>query len=184
MSNEVAPITEWLARGASGDAAAMRAAWSALYAQLKQAARQQLRGSGGAFQTTALVHEAWLKLSGNPEFAPLNRHHLLALSARAMRYVLVDHARNVHAQKRGGGAVGITLTGDIAAAAPEAEVLALHALLESLSHIDARAAQIVELRYFGGYEEREIAEMLEISESTLRRDWRRARAFLHAELTA
>lgn len=183
MSNEAAPITEWLARGAEGDAAAMRAAWSALYSQLKQAARFQLRGSG-AFQTTALVHEAWLKLSGNPEFAPLNRRHLLAMSARAMRYVLVDRARNVQAQKRGGGAVAITLTGDIAAAAPEMEVLALHSLLESLSHIDARAAQIVELRYFGGYEEREIAEMLEISERTLRRDWRRARAFLHAELTA
>lgn len=183
MNTEASPITEWLARGAEGDAAAMRAAWSALYAQLKQAARQQLRGSG-AFQTTALVHEAWLKLSNNPEFAPLNRRHLLAMSARAMRYVLVDHARTVQAQKRGGGAANITLTGDLAAAAPEAEVLALHALLESLAHIDERAAQIVELRYFGGYEETEIAEMLEISESTLRRDWRRARAYLLAELTA
>lgn len=183
MTTDATPITEWLVRGTDGDAAAMQAAWSALYTQLKQAARQQLRGNS-AFQTTALVHEAWLKLSANPDFAPLNRRHLLAMSARAMRYVLVDHARNVQAQKRGGGAADITLTASVAAAAPEAEVLTLHALLETLSQADARAAQIVELRYFGGYEESEIAAMLAISESTVRRDWRRARAFLLAELTA
>ncbi|MGC4111400.1 MAG: ECF-type sigma factor [Nocardioides sp.] len=183
MTSDITPITEWLARGTDGDSSAMQAAWSALYTQLKQAAHQQLRGNR-AFQTTALVHEAWLKLSVNPDFEPLNRRHLLAMSARAMRYVLVDHARAVHAQKRGGGSANITLTADLAASAPEAEVLALHALLETLSQVDARAAQIVELRYFGGYEEREIAGMLEISESTLRRDWRRARAFLLAELKA
>lgn len=182
MTSDITPITEWLARGSDGDAAAMHAAWSALYAQLKLAAHRQLRGNG-AFQTTALVHEAWLKLSVNPEFEPLNRRHLLAMSARAMRYVLVDHSRSVHADKRGGGAAHVTLTAEAAASAPEAEVLALHGLLETLSRVDARAAQIVELRYFGGYEEREIADMLEISESTLRRDWRRARAFLLAELT-
>lgn len=181
MTSDVTPITEWLVRGAEGDAAAMQAAWSALYAQLKQSARRQLR-SNREFQTTALVHEAWLKLSASPDFAPLNRRHLVAMSARAMRYVLVDHARNVRAQKRGGDAVDITLTVGVAAAAPEAEVLTLHALLETLSQVDARAAQIVELRYFGGYEESEIAAMLEISERTVRRDWRRARAFLLAEL--
>lgn len=182
MTSDVTPITEWLVRGSEGDAAAMRAAWGALYSQLKQAARRQRRGNS-AFQTTALVHEAWLKLSANPDFAPLNRRHLLAMSARAMRYVLVDHARNLQAEKRGGGAVSVTLTAGIAAVAPEAEVLTLHALLEALSQADARAAQIVELRYFGGYEESEIAAMLEISESTVRRDWRRARAFLLTELT-
>lgn len=178
-----APITEWLQRGAAGDAAALEAAWNALYEQLKQAARRQLRG-GRAFQTTALVHEAWLKLAGNPRLAPLNRRHLLAMSARAMRYVLVDEARSALADKRGGGQAEVTLTASLAAEAPEAEVLALHALLENLHRIDARAAQIVELRYFGGYEDSEIAALMEISESTLRRDWRRARAFLLAELQA
>ena len=179
------PITEWLARGAGGDAGALDAAWTALYDQLKHIAHRQLRG-GGPLQTTALVHEAWLKLAGNTHLAPLNRQHLLALSARAMRYVLVDHIRTTHAGKRGGGQ-DLTLTSDAGAvtnAALEVDVLTLNRLLDCLHQLDNRAAQVVELRYFGGYEDREIAEVLAISESTLRRDWRRARAFLMAELQA
>ena len=125
-----------------------------------------------------------MKLAGNPKLAPLNRQHLLAMSARAMRYVLVDHARSVQAGKRGSGQADLTLTAGKAATAPEVEVLTLHLLLEELHQIDSRAAQVVELRYFGGYEEAEVAAILEISESTLRRDWRRARAFLLAELEA
>jgi len=179
------PITEWLARGAAGDTGALDAAWTALYEQLKQIARRQLRG-GGQLQTTALVHEAWLKLAGNPDLAPLNRQHLLAVSARAMRYVLVDHIRTIQAGKRGGGQ-DLTLTGNLAAAADATlavEVLTLDRLLDCLHELDERAAQIVELRYFGGYQDSEIAAALEISESTLRRDWRRARAFLLAEMQA
>lgn len=179
------PITEWLARGAAGDAAALDAAWTAVYGQLKHIAHRQLRG-GGPLQTTVLVHEAWLKLAGNPHLAPLNRRHLLAVSARAMRYVLVDHIRTARAGKRGNGQE-FTLTGTAGAvtdAALEVEVLTLNRLLDSLHELDERAAQIVELRYFGGYGDGEIAAVLEISESTLRRDWRRARAFLLAELQA
>jgi len=105
------------------------------------------------------------------------------MSARAMRQVLVDHARIAHAQKRGGGVDALTLTarlgGDERAVV---EVLALDELLDALQQADARAAQIVELRYFGGYEETEIAQMLGLSERTVRRDWRTARAFLLAEL--
>lgn len=183
MAIEPDPVAEWLARGAAGDAATLDAAWTSLYGELKQAARSQLRGSG-AFQTTALVHEAWLKLAGNPRLEPLNRQHLLAMSAKAMRYVLVDHARSVQAAKRGSGQKDVTLTAGAAVSMPEVEVLTLHLLLEELHQIDARAAQVVELRYFGGYDEAEVAAILEISESTLRRDWRRARAFLLAELEA
>jgi RNA polymerase sigma factor (TIGR02999 family) len=181
MATDPDPIEEWRARGAAGNAATLDAAWTSLYGELKQAAHRQLRGSG-AFQTTALVHEAWLKLAGNPELSPLNRQHLLAMSARAMRYVLVDHARNVQAAKRGNGQADLTLTAGAAVSMPEVEVLTLHLLLEELHQIDARAAQVVELRYFGGYDEAEVAAILQISESTLRRDWRRARAFLLAEL--
>jgi len=183
MATDPDAIKEWLARGEAGEAATLDAAWTSLYGELKQAAHRQLRGSG-TFQTTALVHEAWLKLAGNPKLAPLNRQHLLAMSARAMRYVLVDHARSVQAGKRGSGQADLTLTAGKAATAPEVEVLTLHLLLEELHQIDSRAAQVVELRYFGGYEEAEVAAILEISESTLRRDWRRARAFLLAELEA
>lgn len=181
MATDPDPIEEWRTCGAAGNAATLDAAWTSLYGELKQAAHRQLRGSG-AFQTTALVHEAWLKLAGNPHLSPQNRQHLLAMSARAMRYVLVDHARNVQAAKRGSGQADLTLTAGAAVSMPEVEVLTLHLLLEELHQIDARAAQVVELRYFGGYDEAEVAAILQISESTLRRDWRRARAFLLAEL--
>jgi len=178
-----APVTELLARSRAGDAAARDAAFAAVYEQLKRAAHRQLRGQPQALQTTALVHEAWLKLAGNAELAPSDRNHLMALSARAMHHVLVDQARQVQAAKRGGGAQALTLTvGAAVQPQAEVEVLALHGLLEELQRFDPRAAQIVELRYFGGYEEVEIAALLEISERTVQRDWRRTRAWLAGKL--
>ena len=173
-----------LARARAGDGAALGAAYSALYEELKRAARLQLRRMHDNFDTTALVHEAYLKLGG-AQLAAQDRNHLLALSARAMRQVLVDDARARKADKRGGGQDALTLTassggGDAAAV----EVLALDELLASLHKLDERVAQIVELRYFGGYSEIEIAQMLGISDRTLRRDWRKARAFLLAEMSA
>ncbi|MFT4256383.1 MAG: ECF-type sigma factor [Pseudoxanthomonas sp.] len=172
------PVTELLARSRAGDARARDAAYAAVYDELKHVAHKQLRGNRRqAFQTTALVHEAWLKLSVNAQLAPADRNHLMALTTQAMRHVLVDQARRVHSQKRGSGLADVTLAVDnLAQPQAEIEVLALHELLEDLQAFDPRAAQIVELRYFGGYEETEIAELLDISESTVRRDWRRARA--------
>lgn len=180
---EQAPVTELLARSRAGDAAARDAAYAAVYEQLRQAAHRQLRGQRQALQTTALVHEAWLRLAGNTSLAPADRNHLMALSTHAMRHVLVDHARQVQAAKRGGGEQALTLTA-AGVAQPEAdvEVLALHGLLEELQGFDPRAALIVELRYFGGYEEPEIADLLETSLSTVQRDWRRTRAWLAARL--
>ena len=182
---EDAPVTQLLARARAGDAAAIGAAYAAVYEELKRAARVQLRRMRDAFQTTALVNEAYLKLAAGADLKAVDRNHLLALSARAMRQVLVDDARARKADKRGGGQEALTLTaslgnGDAAAV----EVLALDELLTSLHQLDARAAQIVELRYFGGYEEAEIGDMLGISERTVRRDWRKARAFLLAEMRA
>lgn len=180
-----APVTQLLARARSGDAHALDAAFAAVYDELKLAARLQLRRNRGAFDTTVLVHEAYLKLTGSEKLAPNDRHHLLALSARAMRQVLVDHARNVHALKRGAGQDAVTLTARIGSEERAVvEVLQLDELLGALHKADPRAAQIVELRYFGGYEETEIAEMLEISYRTVRRDWRKARAFLLSEMGA
>ena len=177
-------VTHLLARARAGDAQAMGSAYSAVYDELKRAARLQLRRMHDNFETTALVHEAYLKLGG-AQLAAQDRNHLLALSARAMRQVLVDDARARKADKRGGGQDALTLTassggGDAAAV----EVLALDELLASLHKLDERVAQIVELRYFGGYSEIEIAQMLGISDRTLRRDWRKARAFLLAEMNA
>ncbi len=178
-----APVTQWLQAPRSGDAAALEAAYGALYNELKHAARRQLRRHRDAFQTTALVHEAYLKLFGSGELSVKDRHHLLALSARAMRQVLVDHARNVQAQKRGGGAADVTLTARLGSEQRElVDVLVLDELLSALHALDARAAQIVELRYFGGYDDAEISQMLEVSDRTVRRDWRKARAFLLSEM--
>ena len=179
-----APVTQLLARARNGDAQALGTAYSAVYDELKRAARAQLRRMRDGFQTTARVHEAYLKLANGADLKAVDRNHLLALSARAMRQVLVDDARARKADKRGGGQDALTLTassggGDAAAV----EVLALDELLASLHKLDERVAQIVELRYFGGYSEIEIAGMLGISDRTLRRDWRKARAFLLAEMS-
>ena len=177
-------VTRLLARARAGDAQAMGSAYSAVYDELKRAARLQLQRMHDAFQTTALVHEAYLKLIG-AQLAAQDRNHLLALSARAMRQVLVDDARARKADKRGGGQEALTLTASLGNAERAAvDVLALDELLGSLHTLDERAAQIVELRYFGGYEEAEIAQMLGLSDRTVRRDWRKARAFLLAELQA
>ena len=179
-----AEVTVLLARARAGDAQALGAAYSAVYDELKRAARAQLRRMRDDFQTTALVHEAYLKLGG-AQLAAQDRNHLLALSARAMRQVLVDDARARKADKRGGGQDALTLTASLGNAERAAvDVLALDELLGALHTLDERAAQIVELRYFGGYEEAEIAQMLGLSDRTVRRDWRKARAFLLAELQA
>jgi len=178
-------VTVLLARAREGDDAALGAAYSAVYDELKRAARLQLRRMRDDFQTTALVHEAYLKLAGGARLAAIDRNHLLALSARAMRQVLVDDARARKADKRGGGQDALTLTASLGGGdAAAIEVLALDELLTSLHRLDERAAQIVELRYFGGYEETEIAAMLGITDRTVRRDWRKARAFLLAEMGA
>lgn len=178
-------VTAWLNRARAGDAAALDAAYCAVYEELKRAARLQRRRMRDDFQTTALVHEAYLKLAGGARLAAVDRNHLLALSARAMRQVLVDDARARKADKRGGGQAAMTLTASLGSGdAAAIEVLALDELLTALHKLDARVAQIVELRYFGGYEETEIAAMLGITDRTVRRDWRKARAFLLAEMGA
>ena len=184
QASSPAEVTVLLARARAGDAQALGAAYAAVYEELKRAARAQLRRMRDNFQTTALVHEAYLKLGG-AQLAAQDRNHLLALSARAMRQVLVDDARARKADKRGGGQDALTLNASLGNAEQAAvDVLALDELLGSLHTLDERAAQIVELRYFGGYEEAEIAQMLGLSDRTVRRDWRKARAFLLAELQA
>lgn len=185
VESDRAPVTQWLERARAGDAQALDAAYAAVYADLKRAAHLQLRRERAPLDTTVLVHESYLRLAGGAGLASVDRNHLLALSARAMRQVLVDHARHAHAQKRGGGQAALTLTTGIGAdARAVTEVLALDELLEALHRVDARAARVVELRYFGGYEEHEIAAMLDVSVRTVRRDGRNARAFLLAEMDA
>ncbi|MBB6064554.1 ECF-type sigma factor [Pseudoxanthomonas broegbernensis] len=177
-------LTLWLAQARDGDPAAADAALTAVYAQLKQLARARLRHAHrDAFQTTELVHDAWLKLAGNQALAPNDRRHLMGLAAQAMRQILVDHVRRQQAEKHGGGLHRLTLTDCIPSRdAAQVEVLRLDELLQTLHRLDPRAARMLELRYFGGYDENEIAELLGISVRTVRRDWRRTRAWLKTEL--
>jgi RNA polymerase sigma factor (TIGR02999 family) len=144
-----------------------------------------LRGQrpGHTLQTTAIVNEAYLRLAvqTNPHWQ--NRAHFLAVAARAMRQILVSHARNQQAQKRGGGAHKVDLD-EAALVSPEEskQIVELHEALEQLSALDSRKAQIVELKYFGGLNYNEIADVLKISRITVRRDWEFAKVWLYTEL--
>lgn len=180
------PLTLWLAQANAGDVAAADAVTEVVYSQLQRLARNRLkRGYRDAFQTTELVHEAWLKLAGNQSLAPKDRQHLMGLAAQAMRQILVDHVRRRQTEKHGGHWHRLTLTEHIpSTGAAQIEVLRLDELLQSLHSFDSRAARMVELRYFGGYDENEIADVLDISVRTVRRDWRRTRAWLKTELEA
>jgi RNA polymerase sigma factor (TIGR02999 family) len=126
------------------------------------------------------VHEAYLKLSGGAGVGAANRAHFLAIAARAMRQVLVDYARRRKAEKRGGGVVSVTLNdGEQGMDVSSDDLLALDDVLEQL---EERQRQVVELRFFGGLEEKDIAEALGVSERTVRRDWVKARAWLYRTL--
>jgi RNA polymerase sigma factor (TIGR02999 family) len=179
-----APITLLLARARAGEERALDEAYAALYQELKQAARRQLRRERSAYETTVLVHEAYLKLTAGERPSLNDRNHLLAVAARAMRQVLVDHARRVNADKRDSGGPTLTLHDDAAAVPDAVDVLVVDDVIQALQTIDPRVAQVAELRCFGGYDVAEIAQIMGLPDYTVRRDWRRARALLIAELGA
>lgn len=131
---------------------------------------------------TALVHEAWLKLSASPGFAVDSPLHFKRIAARAMRQVLVDAARRRKAKKRGGDALLVTFDEEAAGTTSARELLDLDEALKSLARIEPRCALVVEYRFFGGLEIPETAEVLGVSEATVLRDWRAARAWLAHEL--
>jgi RNA polymerase sigma factor (TIGR02999 family) len=174
------------ARG--GDAAARERLIEAVYAELKRSASRELRRFRGVetLQTTALVNEAYLRLLAGESLPFESRSHLLAVAAIAMRRLLVDRARERLSAKRGGGARPATLdtrAEEVAEQASE-ELVALDDALVELEKLDPRLAKVVELRFFGGMTEIESASALGSSERTVRRDWTKARAFLHRHLAA
>ena len=179
-------LTQLLRAARGGDAQAAGEAFSRLYGELRGLARARLRQhrTMTLLDTTALVHESYLKLVGTEGVAVEDRHHFFAYASRVMRSVIVDFARAKLAERRGGEAEHVVLDTALGErlAAPESDVLRVHEALEALAQADERAARVVEMRYFGGLTEPEIAQVLGLSERTVRRDWEKARLLLLAHL--
>jgi RNA polymerase sigma factor (TIGR02999 family) len=167
------------------DAQSADALFDAVYARLKAMAGRQLAGrERGSIDTTALVHELYLRVSSRSELSFAHPAQFFAYAARAMRHLLCDRARDRLRQRAGGEWQRVTLTGgDERLAIDDAEqALALDKALRELEGSDARAARVVELRYFAGLSLEQIGAMLEVTRRTVDRDWRFARAFLHGQL--
>lgn len=178
--------TVLLQRIDQGDREASAQLFSLVYGELHAIARAQMGRQRGdhTLQATALVHESWLRLAGNEMTQAFNgREHFLRAAAKAMRQILVDHARTKNRDKRGGGAVRLSLEDLDPAEAPREEGLVeIDEALQSLEVADPDLAEIVELRFFGGYPMEEVARLCDISLSTTERRWRLARAWLRRAL--
>ena len=184
MPSEPGEVTMLLQKVRSGDPHAQDRLISLIYGELRRLAGHRMRAErdGHTLTPTALVHEAWLRLCDcRGDFA--NRSHFFAIAANAMRRILVDHARAKKAIRRGGGQ--FVPLNDIDIAAPQAEetLVALDEALDKLAEMDARAARVVELRYFSGLKQQEIAEVLQLDRRTIDRDWAMARAWLFGQVT-
>ncbi|MBX5484544.1 MAG: sigma-70 family RNA polymerase sigma factor [Myxococcaceae bacterium] len=182
--NPFRSLTQLLRDARDGDPLASNLAFSLIYKQLHAAARRQLQraaSNGVTLTPTALVNEAWLKLSA-ARFEIKDREHYLAIAATAMRQIVVDAARARLSGKRGGGAVHLAIADEVGSDAHEVGVLQIDAALQRLEKLEPRLAQVVQYRYFAGLTEEEIARLLGITDRTVRRDWRKARAFLYAEI--
>lgn len=182
-------VTRLLADWRSGDRSALERLMPIVYEHLRREAARQMAGERGdhTLQPTGLVHEAWIDLSREARHDWNDRAHFLAVAGIAMRRVLVDHAHRRAALKRGGALRRVDLDAlatEGAAVDAETDWLALDTALERLGVLDARKARVVELRFFAGLEQAEIADVLSVSERTVERDWRLARAWLRNALAS
>jgi RNA polymerase sigma factor (TIGR02999 family) len=179
-------VTQLLVAWGHGDRSGTEELLSAVYAQLRRQAAAAMRheNEGHTLQPTALVNEAWIRLVDQREVDWKNRAQFFGVAARMMRRVLIDHARERQAEKRGGGVIPLTLSGVDAAPSSDGsiDVCALHEALERLAVFDPDQARIVELRYFGGLSIEETAALMECSPRTIKREWAIARAWLKREL--
>jgi RNA polymerase sigma factor (TIGR02999 family) len=178
-------VTELLQRWSGGDSRALDDLIPIVYDELRRLANYFLQQESDArtLQGTALVHEVYIRLCGQEELRWENRAHFFAVAAKMIRHILVDHARRNQASKRGGRLSHVTL--EEALTVPVCSTLDLVGLEESLEELEAfdlRKAQVVELRFFGGLKAREIAQVLDTTEATVRRDWTIARAWLYRRL--
>jgi RNA polymerase sigma-70 factor (ECF subfamily) len=185
MGDRPATVTALLGEWRSGDPDAMNRLLALVYDELRQRAASYMRRErpDHLLQATALVHEAYMRLCGQAKLDIRDRGHLLALLARQMRRILVDGAREDRAQKRWGEMTRVSLDDvPVLQSGRSEELVAVDEALERLRALDPRVAQVVELRYFGGLTERETADALDISLSTVKRDWDFARTWLVARL--
>ncbi len=178
-------ITLLLVDWSKGNEMALDQLMPLVYDELRRMASGYMRRqpSGHTFQTTELIHEAYLKLAKHDEQNWQNRAHFFGVAAKAMRHILVDHARSTHSKKRGGWQERVTLTDDMAATAFRSDkIVELDDALNGLAALDERKGRVVELKYFGGLTTEEIAEVLKVSIDTVKRDWNFARNWLLREL--
>ena len=178
-------VTQLLMDWSHGENAALAELTPLVYEELRRLAHHFMEGQrpDHTLQTTVLVNEAYLRLADQTDPNWQNRAHFFAVAARAMRQILVNYAKSSQAQKRGGGALKVELD-EAAIVSPEQskEIIYLHEALERLATLDSRKARVVELKYFGGLNHDEIAEVLKVSTVTVRRDWVFAKAWLYTEL--
>ncbi len=179
-------ITEHLSSARRGDPQALDRVYRVVYPHLRELAAAHLNRlrSGDTFTPTALVHEAWVRLNAGAGIDPRDRVHLMACFARAIRYILIDDLRARRAAKRGGGLAQVTLTtGVVVDRDPASDLLEIDRALAALGQVNDGLRELVELRFFAGLSEQEVAELRGVSTRTIRREWRRARAFLHQQLS-
>ncbi len=185
MSDASTPITSLLSSWSAGEPGAFQALMELAYDDLRAIAHRRLAavGAGETLGTTALVHEAFLRLVDQREVRWQNRAHFFGISARVMRRVLVDFARERGYRKRGGGTLRVPLDEALLVAeAPDEDLVALDAALDALAQVDARKSRAIELRFFGGLTTEETALVLDVSPDTVKRDWRLAKAWLKREM--
>ena len=178
-------ITGLLAAYRDGDRGALDRLFPIVYKELRERAHRQLAGrrSSDTLSTTALVHEAYLKLSGSAHQSYEDRIHFFAVASRAMRQILVDYARRHAAAKRGSGDRPLSLDPDVVPGPGRSEeLLELDEALAKLERLDERLGRVVELRFFGGLSVEEVGDAMGVSPRTVKRDWRKARAFLYQEI--
>jgi len=177
-------VSKLLANWQAGDSEALRAAFPLVYNELRRVAHRYLRKErpDHTLQSTALVHEAYLRLEkqGTGQFE--NREHFIAICAQLMRQILVEHARSRNAAKRDGG-FRISLSGGVASKAPSLDMVALDDALNELAKLDAQQSRIVELRFFGGLSIEETSNVMNLSPTTVKRHWATARLWLHHQMS-
>jgi RNA polymerase sigma-70 factor (ECF subfamily) len=186
MSGPTADITRLLRLAASGDRAQLDALMAAIYEDLRRLAVSHMQGERGdhTLQPTAVVHEAYVKLIDQRNTDWKDRLHFFAIASRIIRRILIDHARERSALKRGGGGTRIGIDDrELSSPAEDVDLLALDEALEELAAIDERQARIVELRFFGGCTVEEIAELLEMGKRSVDREWNAAKAWLYCRLS-